>query len=453
MRISDLHNLCDPRGAGVWQFFILGCYLLSIGGVSRVVEIFHIPTLMACLAAGLSVIAIFVMASWSREPARVELGCWSIGYCLGAAGVVLSGLRDSLPLWLTIGIGNTMMLLSVSLFWIGLRLFDRRPIHWSAALPGPAIWMLLYFSVPAFANSLDARIIVSSVIVALYSLMVAWQGWRGGRSEPLPARRLITVFFCAHAMTHVARIGLVLTEPGAEAGLFPGWYGLLMFELFVLSLLSGLSIFMLIRDRLEADYRRAAEIDLLTGIFNRRAFISVVERVRKATAYDGALALLDIDHFKRINDTYGHGGGDEALKHFCRLVEARLDPGMAFGRIGGEEFAIHLPGFDLERARIFCEDLRQSIDDAVMLMGTQQLKMSVSIGLSADLASYADITFLLGIADRGLYISKRNGRNRVTALNAGAGLKLIATLMAEAGQVSVRPGAGRRQKGRDRDPA
>nr|WP_245224091.1 GGDEF domain-containing protein [Rhizobium halophytocola] len=182
---------------------------------------------------------------------------------------------------------------------------------------------------------------------------------------------------------------------------------------------------------MERHYRRQAEIDELTGVINRRAFIQQVEALRRRREDEGALALLDIDHFKRVNDTLGHAGGDQALIAFSEIVSARLEPGMVFGRIGGEEFALYMAGCGQEQARQVCETLREAVAGASIAIGDQTLTMTVSIGVSADQASYADLNFLLGVADRGLYISKRNGRNRVTALNASAGLNLIASLMAE----------------------
>lgn len=387
---------------------------------------------MLCLFAGTAIIALFVSAAWARAPRRSELLFWALAYWLGAAGIFLVALRAIAPDWLALGIGNMLVVTCTPLFWFGLRRFDGRACAWSLLLPAPLLWAGTYFLLPQWSADINNRIIVASVLIAGYSLLTAWDSWRGHRIEPLEARGWMTMFFATHGLVFLARIPFSILSPVEMVNGVPVslWYGIFSFELFVHSLLSGFSIFVLIRERAERHFRRAAEIDPLTGIYNRRAFISYVDERRQKMKGEGALALLDIDHFKRINDTFGHAGGDEALTAFCAVVRKNMSDDMIFGRIGGEEFALYLPDLELEQARQFCEDLRLAVEAAVIPLGEQSLRMTVSMGLSADPATYADINFLLGIADRGLYISKRNGRNRVTALNASAGLKLIASLMA-----------------------
>lgn len=386
---------------------------------------------MLCLFTGMAVISVFMTVDWLKDSSNVEQFFWAMAFWSAAAGVLLLAFRNIFPDWLALGVGNGLTAFSVPLFWVGMRAFDGRKVNRLWALVPPAVWMVFYFGVPAFTGDINARIIMLSVLVGGASLLVAVDAWRGRARDPLPARTWLSVFFAGHAVIYMLRIIFAFLEPvqlvdGVPVSLSNS---ICTFCLFAFALMSGFSIFVLTRERIEMRYRREAQIDSLTGLFNRRAFIETVERIRGQKNGEGALALLDLDHFKRINDTYGHGGGDEALKVFSTIVKERLSPGMVFGRIGGEEFSLYIPERDLERARAICEDLRLAVERAVVPLGECDLRMTVSIGLSADVASYADINFLLGIADRGLYISKRNGRNRVTALNAGAGLKLIASLM------------------------
>jgi diguanylate cyclase (GGDEF) domain len=390
---------------------------------------------MLCLFTGMAIISVFITADWLKDRTNVEQFFWAMAFWSAAAGVLLGAFRNILPDWLALGIGNGLTVLSIPLFWIGMRIFDGREVNRLWALMPPASWLVLYFCVPPFTIDINARIIVLSVLVGGMSILVAVEAWRGRAREPLPARTWLSVSFAGHAFIYVLRIPFAILEPVRTVGGVPVSLpnSIFLFCLFALALMAGFSLFILTRERVELRYRREAQIDSLTGLFNRRAFIETVEHIRGQGKGAGALALLDLDHFKRINDTYGHGGGDEALKAFSALVGERLTSDMVFGRIGGEEFALYIPEIDLERARAVCEDVRSAVEQAVIPLGEQQLRMTVSIGLSADVASYADINFLLGIADRGLYISKRNGRNRVTALNASAGLKLIASLMADNG--------------------
>lgn len=390
---------------------------------------------MLCLFTGIAIISAFMTIDWLKDRSNVEQFFWAMAFWSAAVGVLLVAFRNIFPDWLALGVGNGLTAFSVPLFWVGMRAFDGQPVNRLWALTPPAVWGFLYFCVPAFAADINARIIVLSVLVGGMSILVAIDAWRGRASEPLPARTWLSIFFAGHAFIYALRILFVFLDPvQTKAGVPVSLSNsIFTFWLFAFALMSGFSVFILTRERVELRYRREAQIDSLTGLFNRRAFIETVERLRGQKRGEGALALLDLDHFKRINDTYGHGGGDEALKAFSDLVRGRITSDMVFGRIGGEEFALYIPECDLEQARAVCEDLRLAVEQAVIPLGERQLGMTVSIGLSADVASYADITFLLGVADRGLYISKRNGRNRVTALNASAGLKLIASLMTDSG--------------------
>ncbi|MBR0555288.1 GGDEF domain-containing protein [Ciceribacter sp. L1K23] len=392
-------------------------------------ELLNVSTLMLCLSTGLAIICVFVTANWLRERSNAALFFWALAYFTSATGVFLLSLRGLAPEWLVAGIGNALTTYAMPLYWVGIRAFDDRPVNPLWATVPPAIWLGLYFGLPTFQNDLGARILGASVLMVVTSVLVAGAGWRGRAKEPLPARTWLSVFFGLHAAVYALRLIVTLVQPPESIASLTN--GIFMFSLFALALMGGFSIFVMTRERLEFRYRREAEIDSLTGIFNRRAFIKAVDRLREQSKAQGALALLDLDHFKRINDTYGHAGGDEALMAFSRLLVAQVPQDAVFGRIGGEEFALYLPDCELEEARATCERLREAVERAPVILGAQELRMTVSIGLSADVASYADINFLLGIADRGLYISKRNGRNRVTALNASAGLKLIASLMAE----------------------
>ena len=171
------------------------------------------------------------------------------------------------------------------------------------------------------------------------------------------------------------------------------------------------------RKRLEAELTLQATTDELTGIANRRHFLaSVASEVKRSERYGSgcALLLLDIDHFKRVNDTFGHGVGDSVLRQVATICAGTLRSTDLLGRIGGEEFAILLIESSERDSLQTAERLRQKIADAAVVLETgQRITVTVSIGVACPLAANDTVSELLQRADRLLYLAKANGRNRV----------------------------------------
>lgn len=169
---------------------------------------------------------------------------------------------------------------------------------------------------------------------------------------------------------------------------------------------------------LENRLRELATTDGLTGLNNRRHFMDLtrneIMRCRRHKA-SMSVAAIDCDHFKKVNDTYGHATGDFVLKEFARLVREQLREIDIVGRLGGEEFAIALVNTDLEGARIVSQRICDRIAEHLIVHGGHQFHFTVSIGLAEIDASEEDISNLLKRADRALYHAKDTGRNRVVA--------------------------------------
>ena len=170
------------------------------------------------------------------------------------------------------------------------------------------------------------------------------------------------------------------------------------------------------RKSFEDKLRMLATTDSLTGIWNRRFFRSLAKReLDRTSRYGGELALMmiDLDHFKGINDTYGHAVGDEALKMVAAIGRATLRRIDIFARYGGEEFVIALPETPLEQAVQVAERLRLTLNETPITTETKPLHITVSIGLTVTGHGPSDLNTLLKQADDALYKAKDNGRNRV----------------------------------------
>ena len=170
------------------------------------------------------------------------------------------------------------------------------------------------------------------------------------------------------------------------------------------------------RKAMEQELKRLATTDPLTGLANRRHFIEHLEMElarSKRSGESAAFLMVDIDHFKNINDTYGHGIGDAVLRHLAELSRRRLRRIDLFGRLGGEEFGILLPGTDGAKALQFAEDFRRHTADTPAQSSKGMIPFTISIGVAEFGPSDSASDSILARADAALYRAKESGRNRV----------------------------------------
>ena len=163
---------------------------------------------------------------------------------------------------------------------------------------------------------------------------------------------------------------------------------------------------------------RRAETDELTGLANRRAFEKA--RSRNGPGEKASLIIVDIDHFKSVNDELGHMAGDLALKHVARLLRQGLRPRDTAARIGGEEFAIWLPGADQATGQEVAERLRTSVEGSPFRHTGNDRPITISVGVASYPTPIGALENLMGAADAALYSAKHAGRNRVVASPARA---------------------------------
>lgn len=176
-------------------------------------------------------------------------------------------------------------------------------------------------------------------------------------------------------------------------------------------------------EKARSEAQHAAATDGLTGLLNRRRWVQIADtEVKRAEASDlpVALLLLDIDHFKRVNDLYGHGVGDTVLQAIARVCRETLRPTDIASRWGGEEFVVLLSGVGAESAMQTAERLRAAIESSVVRCGERRVPVTASIGvISSEAPDVAhDLERLLHLADAAMYLAKQEGRNRVATAPA-----------------------------------
>jgi diguanylate cyclase (GGDEF)-like protein len=175
--------------------------------------------------------------------------------------------------------------------------------------------------------------------------------------------------------------------------------------------------------RLVRELAALSRTDFLTGLPNRRTLDDSLTRELSRAQRHGlplSVAMLDIDHFKKVNDTFGHNAGDAVLRQLARLASETFRDADAVYRYGGEEFTVLLPHADLEGARVACQRFVELVARAAFNTPAGPLKITCSVGLTAARPSDGDPAELLARADRSLYQAKAQGRNRVVVEPAAA---------------------------------
>jgi diguanylate cyclase (GGDEF)-like protein len=227
---------------------------------------------------------------------------------------------------------------------------------------------------------------------------------RNNRLVDQPAMQTLAA---THEQLH-ATAQLLLDRHEADGTVDPTEYDLMT--------LRAESFFAQIR-RLERAFRTArSDVDPLTGAYNRQTMMTDLEAERERTLRsdgDAAVALIDLDHFKAINDTYGHRNGDIVLQTISSLLQSHMRPFDKVYRYGGEEFLICLPNADMRQTARILERLRRIIEDSkVTLSNDKTLTVTTSIG-AAPMTEKLTIAEIIEKADRALYAAKKGGRNRV----------------------------------------
>lgn len=198
-----------------------------------------------------------------------------------------------------------------------------------------------------------------------------------------------------------------------------GWFcGHFFYQLVRLSLVQRLQLEAAMQEAHSKaqEFRRLASTDELTEVPNRRHFFEMAEELHHRARTERqplSILILDIDHFKEVNDSYGHVVGDEALRVVTQACRKVLRQGDIIGRIGGEEFAVLVPGGTEAIAQRVAERIRESVQGTDMLAEGKRLQLTVSIGVAVDETGGEDFDRLFTRADNALYAAKNSGRNRV----------------------------------------
>src|SRR5262245_19281911 len=375
-----------------------------------------VSTLFVIATCITALLGLFLLSAWAQERVRA-LAWWGTAYLVGGFSVAIWSVENLISPPLPPGTANALLFVACGMIWSAARLFHGRPVLWGAMCAGAVVWLVACM-IPDFAQWAWARIVLSSVIVATYTFLTAAELWRERRKTLL--RRWPAIFVpILHGTVFLFPIPLASLLP-ADSGivsLASGWIAVFALETMLYVVGTAFIVLVLAKERTARIQRDAASTDELTGILNRRGFFAAAQQLVARQAKKGepvSVLMFDLDNFKRINDTFGHAIGDEALRVFATTATTSMRASDVVARFGGEEFVAMIPG-SLADATVAAERVRLAFQAAGEVVAGRPVAVTVSIG-AASAALCADVAALLATADGALYQAKAKGRNRVEGI-------------------------------------
>ncbi len=371
-----------------------------------------IVLILGHFATGILIIAYTAKHRKSKAVNMLLLGKW----CQMAAWVLL-GLRVVTPSMLLKAVGNAVLIAGAAAELIALLILKNSYARiQSRAYAGVLIaCVAVFFLALAYDTAEDFRIAMASVVAAVMMAFPVYVLCTDRNASPL--QRVIAMFYAATVLFLLCRAYAAFTTDMNLDISSTNFFNVGLFLLLYLAMLAGSVGFILLdKEKMDQELLRAASYDGLTNVFNRSAFIqrakdaiSLFARRQEPISY----LLVDIDDFKKINDEYGHFTGDIVLVHFADTIRSILRDYDLFGRYGGEEFAIMLPGADEEEAFGIAERLRMAIGDSTINVDSE-IKYTISIGVATMVPDReTSVDMLYKLSDSALYVAKMQGKNRV----------------------------------------
>ncbi|WP_439870372.1 GGDEF domain-containing protein [Pseudomonas syringae] len=338
---------------------------------------------------------------------------WSVALLCSGIGTLMNGpysevvkLSKFLPLL-------TMMLFVISLLasWTGLRIFYGRSVHSSCWLISPMpsiVYMLgIRFGAPAEVTLTFLYLTAAMLaILPVYEILVS-------TDRRILSQYVVALAFAIYTIVLTLSAVLVLTGKLAADAQSSAVISLAFDQ--VASILVYFGYIAMAGERSALDLHRQAETDILTGLTNRRGGQRLLERLHREAVEKRCYSVLigDIDHFKRINDTFGHEAGDTVLKLVAERLTSLMRKNDGIIRWGGEEFLVVLPRTLIKDAEVLGERLRQQVAAEPFKVGERNLDITLSLGVSMCRADDSNFGNTILRADKALYRAKNEGRNRV----------------------------------------
>ena len=377
--------------------------------IVSVILVIALCGLFLCVVTGLAI-------DWENPEPGTRW--WIAGFAALAAGFCTNGLQRILPPLIGLTGGTTLIVAGVGCLLIGVQRFFGTPVRFDA-------WVAVAIVVNAALSAVfvlvwpnvNLRIAISNGIIPVILVALAWVMLRHAPPRMIAPARLTAAVALLMAALLLVRAGVALASPPMQTALDFSLINVLVYFTAAMGQLAvGLGCYCMLMIQRTAALHALSTTDPLTGALNRRGLEVAVTRVehdfhRHATQF--AVIAMDLDHFKRVNDSYGHPAGDVVLRRLASECAAGVRGDSVVARIGGEEFCVLLPGCTLEDARAVAERMRRAFEIARIQAAGIGISCTVSMGVAQSGDNAADFASVMRAADAALYRAKENGRNRV----------------------------------------
>jgi diguanylate cyclase (GGDEF)-like protein len=390
---------------------------LEEGRVILDMRTMYVVSAMSCIVLGCVQPMGFSAARAERWPAWWGLSNVFVG--LGMLGTALQGVA---PNFVSIVLADSVTLAGYLLLLAAVRAFAGRRVSWRAGAFVLAVTTaLIQFAWDDLADYPD-RIAFLSVLAIGCDVAIIWEGVRLARCERLASAWILVGLFVLTAMMSASRVVLALAGDLGGHVLFSadaGPHQWLAVVAGVIINLRGIALLQMATERSGNLLLALAQRDPLTGALNRSGLEESVAQLASRGAPSStriSLLLIDIDHFKLLNDTHGHAAGDAVLRHFTSAAKSQLRNHDVLARQGGDEFVAVLPDASLDDAARVAERIRQAFDASLQGMAEMQTRPTLSIGVAGGNVGAERFDAMLQMADEALYRAKRHGRNRIETI-------------------------------------
>lgn len=426
-RLVCLYQLCLSRcnilfGWGGGAVPGIGCtgdrfYTEVVLDIGRGVLPFDTKTLWAALMVSNLLFGAIMLTYAGTRAERWTLRLWASGQVIKGLGILLVLLKPMLPSIMA-PMGNSLVFVGYGVELLAFVIYSGRPGLWRGVLvlAGVAVvaYNLAYLRLGRELTAAHMALLFSFglfVFTAGNTLVIAM-----ARRKASPVQSVLVLSNATLAVSALVRTWYAATSdqwlPGANLA-----FNQILFAIgYVSALADGFAFLLLVKEDSDRDLMRLATTDALTGVSNRRDFMERTEtawRLHLRLGLPMSLVMLDLDHFKTLNDRHGHAIGDAALRLTGEVLRHSLREVDICGRLGGEEFALALPGSGVEEARAVAERLRQTLAALGVETAHGPVGFTASFGVAAVCGEHG-VEQALSQADRQLYQAKAAGRNQVS---------------------------------------
>ncbi|HEX7815671.1 GGDEF domain-containing protein [Dyella sp.] len=381
------------------------------------IDLASVAILGALQASFLAVLLLVATRSYAGvAQASLRIRGWAS--LLEAAGWWLLGMRGMLGDWWAIGLANGLVIVSYAMTVRAMRMLLGAPSRQRIiVVVSLTCWLVILWYAMVQPDYL-ARVLWASIVVALDVALLIRPLARCLRAKGSIAERIMLGVLLMSASLLAWRIVDLLFGRAPPGNILDRTFVNTVYMMLtsMQPTFTSIGFLLMYNEAMQADLKRVARIDPLTGVANRLALAELARGVFDRAARGDepfAVLMLDADHFKRINDRFGHDGGDKVLLTLVDSIRACLGRKEVIGRVGGEEFVVLSPQTTLKAAQELAERIRVAVEHAQLWIEGEVQSLTVSIGVTLSRAQDSDFETVLRRADQALYAAKRAGRNRV----------------------------------------